>query len=395
MFLDKTSKKVKGYMEITVFGFFIERFLNLALNTDIDIWDVQKIDEATAKICTNIAGYKKLVPIAAKTGCKMNVSKKIGIPFFALKHKKRKAFPIFFLIIALAIYFYHLHIWNIDIVGDFTFPIEEIKKELDAENIKIGTLKSSLDTNYIKNNIYMRRHDIAWIGISFKGTKCTVEIVEANLKKEDDELDIVPCNIIADKEGMIVSINTLEGMPMVESGDIVKVGDVLISGTMISEWSENRKVNAKGEIYIKTWYTNKEIVPLERDIISHTGNVKNTFELEIKNYKINLGNTGTNFEKYDTMVTENHLNMLGLFELPFMVRQISYREIDVETVKYTEKQAIESAIKEMENAIAKRIENVGEIVNKEVKTSKNDNNITIVVTIECIEKVGKKEKMEG
>jgi len=57
MFLDKTSKKVKGYMEITVFGFFIERFLNLALNTDIDIWDVQKIDEATAKICTNIAAF--------------------------------------------------------------------------------------------------------------------------------------------------------------------------------------------------------------------------------------------------------------------------------------------------------------------------------------------------
>ena len=88
MFLEKTSKKVKGFIKITVFGFFIERFLNLALNSKINIWDVKKIDDATAILCTDMRGYRKLAQIAKQTGCKMNVDKRIGLPFFILKHKK-------------------------------------------------------------------------------------------------------------------------------------------------------------------------------------------------------------------------------------------------------------------------------------------------------------------
>ena len=395
MFLEKTSKNIKGYVEITVCGFFIERFLNLALNSDIAIWGVEKKDDATAVLCTNISGYKKLVPIASKIGCKMNTSKKVGIPFLALKHKKRKAFPILFMLIAFGIYFYNLHIWKIDIVGDFTFPIENIKQELNTENIKIGTRKSTLNINYIKNNIYMRRHDIAWIGISFKGTNCTVEIVEANLKPEEDELDKVPCNIITDKSGMIYSINTLEGMPLVKSGDMVNSGDVLISGIMTSDWSPNRKVNAKGEIYIKTWYTNKKIIQLERDIVSHTGNIQNKYQLEIQNYKINLGNTSTKFEKYDTIETSNNLNLFGIIEIPIKVNQRTYRELDVETLQYTEQQAVDAAIKEIESTMMNCIQGDVRIIHKDIKTNKNADTITVIMTIECIEKVGIKKKLEG
>lgn len=394
MFLEKTSKKVKGYVEIQVFGFFIERFLNLAMNSDINIWNVQKKDDATAIIHTDMNGYKKLAPIASKTSCKITIIKKAGIPFYALKHKKRPTFPILFLLIAVGVYIYQLHIWHINIVGEFSFPIEEIKQELEKENIRIGARKSSLDTSYIKNNIYMRRHDIAWIGISFKGTSCVVEIVEANLKPEENELDKVPCNIVADKDGMIYSINTLEGTPLVISGDIVKSGDVLISGIVSSEWSPTRYVNAKGDIKIKKWYTKKEIIQLERDIVSHTGRVENEYTLEIQNYKINLGNSGTNLEKYDTIETENNLNLFGLVELPIKLKKKSYRELDVQTVKYTEDQAVESTIKEMENKLRKSISNDGKIINKDIKKSRNENNITIIITIECIEKVGVKTKLK-
>lgn len=393
MFLEKTSKKVKGYVEIQVFGFFIERFLNLAMNSDVNIWNVQKIDDATAIIYTDVHGYKKLAPIASKTSCKITILKKAGIPFFAIKHKKRPTFPLLFLLVIVGIYIYHLHIWHINIVGEFSFPIEDIKQELEKENIKIGVRKSSIDTNYIKNNIYMRRHDIAWIGISFKGTSCIIEIVEANLKPEEDELEKVPCNIIADKDGMICSINTLEGVPLVESGDIVKSGDILISGVVSSEWSPVRYVNAKGDIKIKRWYTEKEIIQLERDIISHTGKIDNEYTLEIQNYKINLGNTGTNLEKYDTIETESNLNLFGLIELPIKLRKKSYRELDIETVKYTEEQAIESTIKEMENELLKSMDPNGKIISKDIKKNRNENNITVIVTIECIEKVGIKTKL--
>lgn len=222
MFLDKTVSKLKGYLDVSVCGFFVERFLNLALKDDIKLWNIKRDTDLEVKASVSILDYKKLTKIAKKTGCKINIVKKVGVPFFILKYKKRKAFLIFFIMIVALVYAYGLHVWDVEITGDFNFSIEDIKSELMMENVKVGVLKSTLDVPKIKNNIYMRRHDIAWIGISFKGTKAIVEIVEANLKKEN-ELDKVPCNIICTKDGVVQKIDVLEGTAIVEARRCCKI----------------------------------------------------------------------------------------------------------------------------------------------------------------------------
>ena len=385
----------KGYYEIKVFGFFIERFLNLVSYNNITIWDVKKIDDATMTFRTDRNGYKSLSPIASKTGCKWKVIRKVGVPFYIMRHKKRPLFPLLFICMVIGIYIYHLYIWQIEIIGEFTFPIEEMREELAKENIKVGVRKDSLNVEYIKNNMYMKRHDIAWIGIHFKGTKCTVEIIEAVIKKEEDDIEKVPCNIVADKSGMIMSINTLEGSPLVKSGDVVKEGDILISGVITSDWAPNRYVNAKGEIVIKTWYTNKKVISLEKDIVSYTGRKHNIYSLGIENYQINLGNSGTKFEKYDTIMQSGELNILGRWKIPIAFSQITEREIDVDTVKYTKKQAIEMAKNEVENAINNKIKSDVQVIKKDIKAVQGEMGITVIVTYECLEKVGVKKKLEG
>lgn len=395
MFLEKTAKKVKGYIEVTVFGFFVERFLNLALRANVNLWNMDKKDDATVTFATDAKGYRKLASIAHQTGCKITSSRKKGIPFYAFRHRKRSIFLLLFLAVVAGIYWYQLHIWQIEIIGEFTFPIEELWQELEKENVKVGVLKNRLDMSYIRNNIGIRRHDIAWMGIHIKGTKATVEFIQANLKPAEEELDKVPCDIVAEKDGVITYMNVLEGTPKVQVGDTIKSGDVLISGTVTSEWAPARRVNAKGEIQLKTWYTRKEIIPLERDILSPTGKVQRKFSIGIKNYQINFGNTGTKYEKYDTIVSESKLNLFGFIELPIQWKQITYRELNVDTVKYTETQAMDGAIQAIKNELKKQIGTNGEIVGTEVNTLKNENGITVVVTMECIEKVGIRKKLEG
>ena len=92
---------------------------------------------------------------------------------------------------------------------------------------------------------------------------------------------------------------------------------------------------------------------------------------------------------------DSKLNLLGMIELPISLKQICYQELDVETVKYTEKQAITATINELQTELLRQLQDVGEIVKQDVKTQKGDNTITVVVTIECIEKVGVKKKLEG
>lgn len=394
MFLEKTSKNIKGYIVINVCGFFVERFLNLALNENINLWNVKKTEDMNIIACANIFEYKKLVAIAKKTGCKINIEKKVGVPFFIIKHKKRKTFLTFAILIAVMIYVYGLFIWQIDITGDFTFSIEDIKEELFLENVKVGTLKKNLDISKIKNNIYMRRHDIAWIGINLKGTKATVEVVEANLKKED-EFKNIPCNIVSTKNGIVSKINALEGTPVVAEGDIVNSGDILIKGVMSSELAGDRLVNAKGSVTLKTCYTDKIKIPYERDIVSKTGRTQSDYVLYLKNYKINLSNSGTKFEKYDTITVENSLSLFGVFKTPITLTKTVYREIDVDTIKYTQSQAMLIATNEIENSIKSRLSENIEVIDKKIKTYANDDAITVELTLECIEETGVKQKLEG
>jgi small GTP-binding protein len=78
-----------------------------------------------------------------------------------------------------------------------------------------------------------------------------------------------PCHIVAKKEGVIDSILVLEGQGMVKEGDLVKKGQVLISGAIypplpepdpakpepqLSDQKPVSFVNAQGVVYGKYWY---------------------------------------------------------------------------------------------------------------------------------------------
>lgn len=393
MFLDKTYKNLKGYVRLNVYGFFTERFLNLSANKNISLWDMVRKDNSSIIVSANIFDYKKLAKIAKETGCKINIEEKRGMPFYIKKHEKRKTFAIFFVLIILAIYAFNLHIWKVEISGEFQFSIEDIKKELEIENVRVGAIKSKLNLDEIKNRIYIRRHNIAWIGISFRGVVAHVEIIEGKLK-EDDEMMKVPCNIVANSEGIICEIDVLEGVAQVGVGDYVNSGDILISGVVTSEWAEPRFVNSKGNIKIKKWQSISHKVPFEKDIITKTGKAQNDYTLAIKNNIINLINSGTNFQKYDTIITRNKFKLFDLWEFPIEFTKTTYEEIKVDTIKYNMSQAKKTAQNLVENEIQKLAKSK-QIVKADYTTYTSKDGVTISAVIEYIEEIGIKKKLEG
>ena len=271
--------------------------------------------------------------------------------------------------------------------------INEIKEQLAEENISIGALKKDIDTKSAKINMELKRNDIAWIGISTKGNKIIVEIIEKE-KKNEEKLAGIPCNIVADKEGVVHKIYVAEGVAAVEKGDTITKGQILISGTVTSQYAEPRKVHADGEVLIKTWYTQKAKILYERDIISKTGEKENKYIIKLGNYKINFLNSDTKFEKYDTIITNNKLILLDKIELPIEVIKQTFEEINIETLSYTKKQAEATAKNEAMQKVVDLIPKDAEIINNYFTTREFEDGIEVEVTAECIEKTGTYEKME-
>ena len=82
---------IKGYLKIRVIGYSPERFLNACSYRGIYIWGITPSNGAYDMYIT-VSGFHKLKPVIRKTGAKVVVTERIGIPFYLFRYRKRKVF---------------------------------------------------------------------------------------------------------------------------------------------------------------------------------------------------------------------------------------------------------------------------------------------------------------
>lgn len=253
MFIKVLLNYILGYVNIKVESFFIERFVNVCISKRIFLWNIKRKKSTILYANIGINDYKKLKQISKKTQSKINIERKSGLPFIMHKYRKRKIFVFLLGAILLGLIVLSNFIWNIEIIGNETIPTEEIVNQLKEDGLMLGTLKSKLNTNLIINKFRLKRDDVAWIGISIKGTNAIISIQEATKAPEIlDENEY--CNIVCDKTGMINKINVQNGTALVKEGDIVKEGDVLVAGYIEGKYTGTRYVHARSR------YTSKSMV---------------------------------------------------------------------------------------------------------------------------------------
>lgn len=392
MFLLKTYEFCKGYSEIQIEGYFVERFVNLCSLRGIKIWDIDKKTEGIINLKIYEKDLSKVDELLKITRSQMRIIKKSGIPNITNLYKKRKLFILISLICCAVIYFLGLHIWDIEIIGNEKIATQEIEKLLQEENIKIGRRKDSIDFEKMKSNIYIKRQDVLWIGVTVKGVKATIEILERK-NADVDLLEGFPTNIVADRDGVIQKISVREGTKCVEPGDVVCKGDILVSGIVESEHSNPIMVNSNADIKIKTWYTSKKAVPYQKTVLSKSGQVDKKYKIKLGNYTINLANNSTKFEKYDTINSVKKLVLFGKIEAPIILDVLVYEELVTSDITYTREQAENIAKKEVYDLVMKNIPDGAEVLSYDYNVFSEDDEVIVRITAECLENIGVEEKI--
>lgn len=380
-----------GYVNIVIEGYYIEQFINICNNKQIDLWNIKK--ENSIKIFANvqIGDFKRLKPICKKTKCKVKIQNKRGLPFVIRKYKKRKFFFVFLLLIILTIIILSNFIWNIEIESDADIPKEEILELAKSEGLEIGKRKGAIDAKAVINKIRLERDDISWVGIEIDGTNATIKLVKADEKPEiinDDEY----CNIVADKNAMILKVSAQNGTPLVKEGDIVTNGDVIVAGWMEGKYTGKQYVHAQAEIQAKVWYTTTERVYLKETKKVETGETKNSYSVKINNFQINLPKSLPKFKKYDTIEENKKLKLFSNFYLPFELVKYTYKEYKEEQVVYSIEEAKQIGIDRAKESLQDKIDGK-KILDKQVKVRAETDYIEVEVTYEVKENIGIKEKI--
>lgn len=137
---------------------------------------------------------------------------------------------------------------------------------------------------------------------------------------------------------------------------------------------------------MRTWYTGKSAVPYSKTLVAKSGNVEKRYQINIGNYTINLLNTSTNFEKYDTISNVKRLTLFGRFQLPIELKTIMYEEFLADDIEYTAEEALELAKEEALMLAKESIPQGIEIVSSEYKVFDTEEEVIVRATVECIEK---------
>lgn len=365
----------QGYLLVQINGYSPERFLNLCRNHKLLIWNLKKLPDGFV-FNMSLQSYLSLRPIARKTKTLPLVKKRYGFPFYFRRFKKRKAFFFGVAVAAIIVYVMSLFIWDVSITGQYTNTEEGIVQFLRNSNVYAGVMKKSINCQQIEDMIRKEYNDIGWVSAEIRGTRLLIKVTETNMPKPYEKQSN-PCHIIANKDGIIMSIVTRVGSPKVREGDTVKKGDIIISGVVDvigDDQTVKRKVPvvADADVVIKSYYEYEDHMNMNYVKKEYTNHKKQYYCLGVWGKKFYILNPFKNYDgynEYDELVSESNLRINKNFYLPISWSKIQYVEYKSVDQVYTEEEAREIAEKKLDRYIEELRNRDVEVVENRVETS--------------------------
>ncbi len=386
---------IKGFVKVSVAGRFVERFLNICMSRDIYVWNIKNRGSELLHVNMSIDAFKNIPPVAFKSKTRVKIISRHGLPFLFKKHKKRKAF-VLSAVAAFALFMYITSfVWVIEVEGNEKVTSESIIAALEKNGFKTGTLRYGNDLSALQNEMLLELDELSWIWVDIRGTRAVVSVKEKVPIPQIVDKNL-PCNIIASADGLVTHINATYGEKMVSVGDVVKEGNLLISGIANTKYKGIQYLHSAGSIKARTWHSISKDFSLKEIKFSKTGKkfskkTINFFGFRVKLYMSeNLPYEYSEEEKiiHSTSIGKNLVIPLSL------ERSINHELVRSERIM-SQEEAASLACTELESELNAKLSEDTQIVSKAHEVLQVDEEtINVKLNYECIEEIGKEVLIE-
>ena len=370
---------IKGYVTIKVWGYSVERLLNLCGNHDILVWGIKDHgDYHTMNI--SVRGFFALKPLLKKTGTRAAVLQRYGLPFFVSKMCRRKIFVIG-LVACMAFWILTSgYIWNIKIEGNFALTEDVLLDYLESQGVHTAMKKSNLKIEDLERALREDYDLITWTSVQLNGTTLLVHIKENEMPEYDQtgqSQTVEGMDLVASRSGTVSYIITRSGVPQVALGDTVEKGDILVSGA-VPVYNEDTTVRkyqfVKSDADIILRYG--EDICVEKNIAyeekRYTGEQEDIWVLGAGDKEWSLRFRKIPYAAYDSSEEKKQVQLLDHLYLPFSYGQKTVREYEIIEQKHTEEE-MKTLMQEEWDKIISTLEEKGvQIAEKNVTIKKND-----------------------
>ena len=333
---------IQGYLKIRVTGYSPERFLNLCKNKKIDVWGLEARHNAY-DMYIRVNGFRKLKPILKKTQTRVTIEGRYGLPFFFHKYRKRKLFFTGTILCMILIYSFTFFVWDIHLEGNISITDDVLLEYLETQNISHGMAKVKVDCEQIAKDIRKNFNDIIWVSASMQGTRLFIHVKENTDTFEMTEEKEEPSDIVADKDGVIKSIVTRNGVPQVVAGDEIQTGNILVSGTVdvlndAKEVIAYRNVTSDADIVIERIVQYEDKIAKKYDKKQYTDKKRHLFFIKSEKNELMLGWFKNSFENFESQTKETELKFGENFYLPIFIGKKTLLEYEYVKSEYSKEE---------------------------------------------------------
>ena len=387
---------LKGYLAIKVYGFSPERFMNLCSHHKIFLWDVENHGNYyTMKI--SLQGFYRLKGITRKTGTRVVITKRYGLPFLSTRMWKRRIFMLGLLGSLVFCIWMSRFIWAVEVEGNYYVTTDVFLDFLEENDVFVGMKKENVEIETLEKAIRAQFNIVTWTSARIDGTRLLIQIKENDLIPAEDEKS-EPAegegqDLVAEKEGEVISIVTRSGVPKVTAGTAVAEGDILVEGSIpiMNEDGTVRRYDycrADADIMLRCVYDMEEKLQEKYEQKLYTGNEKKFPFLMFGTKKIKLPEFGKKYEQQDVVEEKRQLKLFGNYYLPVYFGRDLVREYVTEERVYTREQVKELFEEKIQKFIESLQEKGVQIIEKNVTIDKNAGVWKMNVDFLALEKTG-------
>ncbi len=366
---------IKGYLKIRVIGYSPERFINACSHRGIYIWNINPVHGSYDMYIT-VSGFRKLKPVIRKTGAKVIIKERIGLPFYFFQYRRRKMFFGGALFGIAMIYSLSLFVWNIDVRGNRKYTDEALTAFLKEQGVEHGMRLSQVDCDRIVKDIRKSYDEIIWVSASIEGCRLIVQIKENEDSKDTEDAAGNSVgegvDIVADFDGVITSMIVRQGIPCVTEGQQVKKGDVLVTGAVpvtddSGETTGYQFHQAEADIRAQVSMDYQDSCEINYESKEYIHQEKEDLYFRIGKSIFWLGSRKNPFPNAEELTTQNHLRIGKYFYLPVFWGKRHTIPYSSTQVKYDENQIQENLTVRYRHFTDNLVKKGVEIIENDVK----------------------------
>ena len=294
-----------------------EKFLNAAAAEGARIFRVRKENDRQIFITTDGAGAEKIRALAEKARLEWRIDDVRGISAVYLALKKRPTLPAAFIVMTACLFVFLTRIWVIEmtsVTGDIP---DSAGGCLENSGIAPGMRAKDIDTAHLALDISAAK-GVARASVAKKGAVLEIEIVPEDAGPELFDADSAR-DLVAACDGVISAVEVKNGTAIVNAGDTVRRGQILIYGQERAGGDAMNPIGALGRVEARIWAEGNAGENLLRTEKEYTGNFSRGLSVSILGKEIEIFGH-ENFQNCDIIVEEIPIG--GLF-VPLRIRRVT------------------------------------------------------------------------